>query len=273
MSEVEQVEQVEQVETNEVVEQEPNQEEAQNEEIQEEEFLSIDDLLELTEEDFAEFGDEANHKGMKPLHEWMQHIPEDVRKHIGNLRASYTQKTQELAAMTKQIEAQTLSLQQQQEIALNNPVFSEMKQHITDEDYDLYSEDGMAKEISRRVAQQIEALMKPAQEKAELQKRSQELETFKRQNPDLMQDEYRLPIYQLMQQREELSLEDAYWLTKAKLDSRKANDLLANQKQVRKTKRETLRSTSTGSSSAPSGTPQFKDAWSAFQYHQAQEKK
>ena len=72
MSEVEQVEQVEQVETNEVVEQEPNQEEAQNEEIQEEEFLSIDDLLELTEEDFAEFGDEANHKGMKPLHEWTQ---------------------------------------------------------------------------------------------------------------------------------------------------------------------------------------------------------
>jgi ElaB/YqjD/DUF883 family membrane-anchored ribosome-binding protein len=113
----------EQVETNEVVEQTPNQEEAQNEEIQEEEFLSIDDLLELTEEDFAEFGDEANHKGMKPLHEWMEHIPEDVRKHIGNLRASYTQKTQELAAMTKQIEEQALSLQQQQEIALNNPVF------------------------------------------------------------------------------------------------------------------------------------------------------
>jgi len=71
-----------------------------------EELLSIDDLMDINEEQFEEFTEEANHKGMKPLHEWMQHIPEDVRKHVANIRSSYTRKTQELAQMRKDLEAE-----------------------------------------------------------------------------------------------------------------------------------------------------------------------
>ena len=75
-------------------------------ETQEEQLLTIDELLELGEEDYEEFTDDANHKGMKPLHEWMQHIPEDARKHVANIRSSYTRKTQELAEMRKQLEVE-----------------------------------------------------------------------------------------------------------------------------------------------------------------------
>ena len=49
--------------------------------------LTIDEIIKLNESDFPEFADDANHKGMKPLQHWMQHVPEDVRKHIANLRA------------------------------------------------------------------------------------------------------------------------------------------------------------------------------------------
>ena len=52
------------------------------------ELLTIDELLDINEEEYIEFTEDANHKGMKPLHEWMKHIPEDVRKHVANIRSS-----------------------------------------------------------------------------------------------------------------------------------------------------------------------------------------
>ena len=38
----------------------------------------------------------------------------------------------------------------------------------------------------------------------------------------------------------------------------------------RSSRRETLRKTSTGKSVTPSGTPKFRDAWEAYQYHKSQ---
>ena len=55
--------------------------------------LTLDDLLAMSEDDVEEFKQE-NHTGMKPLHHWMQHMPEDVRKHLANIRGDYTRKTQ-----------------------------------------------------------------------------------------------------------------------------------------------------------------------------------
>ena len=65
------------------------------------EDLTIDDLLNLGADADPLFTDDANHKGMKPLHEWVGHLPEDVRKHVANLRSSYTRKTQELLIYAK----------------------------------------------------------------------------------------------------------------------------------------------------------------------------
>ena len=65
--------------------------------------LTIDDLLAMDEELFPEFKEE-NHKGMKPLHEWVKNVPGDVRKHLANMRSSYTRKTQELAEQRKELE-------------------------------------------------------------------------------------------------------------------------------------------------------------------------
>ena len=74
------------------------------------ELMTIEELLNLGEDDYEEFTEDANHKGMKPLHEWMQHIPEDVRKHVANIRSSYTQKTQELAETRRALENERAEL-------------------------------------------------------------------------------------------------------------------------------------------------------------------
>ena len=267
-------EQVQVDETNEEqVAQEETLEEVETEDLPEEELLTIDDLMGLTEEDFAEFEEDAQHKGMKPLHEWLEHTPEEVRKHIANMRASYTRKTQELAEMRKQLEQQVEALREQQELAINNPVLSETEQYITDDEHDIYTEEGMRAEIKKQAALMLQDMMKPAQEKVQLERRQVELQQFKTAHPEITDDEYRYPIYELMQQREELRLEDAYWIVRGRIDSEKAAKIKAEQTAAKKSRRRTLNKTSTGSSTAPKGTPKFRSAVEAYQWHKAQQER
>lgn len=237
-------------------------------------LMTIEELLALNEEDYEEFTEEANHKGMKPLHEWMQHIPEDVRKHVANIRSSYTQKTQEIAQMRKALEMERAELARQQDMALNNPFLQRAEQELENtEEYDIYTQEGMQAEIKRQAAKMLQEMMKPAQEEMQIKQRRMQLEQFKTENPELMDDEYRLPVAEMLQSRPELKLEDAFYIVKAKVDAQK---LKTEREQIAKQKtthRETLLKTSGGKSVSPSGTPKFRDAWEAFQYHKAQNAK
>lgn len=239
------------------------------EETVEETVLTIDDLMGLTAEQFPEFTDDANHTGMKPLHEWLQHTPEDVRKHVANMRASYTRKTQELAAERKALEALREELMATKEGTLNSAMLQEVSQYATDEGHDIYSEQGMQAEIKRQAALMLQEMMKPAQEKIRHERRAMELETFKSANPELTRDEYRLPIAKMLMERPELKLEDAFYIVKAKVDATKLAEEKANLAQVKSDRRDTFAKTSTGKNTNPSGTPKFRDAWEAFQYHKS----
>ena len=238
------------------------------------ELMTIEELLGIDEEDYEEFTEDANHKGMKPLHEWMQHIPEDVRKHVANIRSSYTRKTQELSEMRKALEAERMELQRNQDNALNNPFLKRADEELAkDEEYDIYTTEGMQAEIKRQAAQMLKEMMKPAQEEIQMKQRRFQLEQFKTDNPELMDDDYRLPVAQMLQDRPELRLEDAFYIVKAKVDAQK---LKTEREQVAKQKssrRETLRKTSGGKSVSPSGTPKFRSAWEAYQYHKSQQVK
>ena len=236
----------------------------------EEELMTIEELLGLNEDDYDEFTEDANHKGMKPLHEWMQHIPEDVRKHVANIRSSYTQKTQELSEMRKALDSERSELMRQQDHAVNNPFLKRAEEElVTDEEYDLYTPEGMQKEIKRQAAQMLQEMMKPAQEEMQIKQRRIQLEQFKTENPDLMDDQYRLSVAQMLQERPELRLEDAFYIVKSKVDSQKLKVEREQVAKQRSTRRETLRKTSGGKSVTPKGTPQFRDAWQAFQYHKS----
>lgn len=234
------------------------------------ELMTIEELLGLTEEDYEEFTEDANHKGMKPLHEWMQHIPEDVRKHVANIRSSYTQKTQELAEMRRALEAEKAELHRQQEHAVNNPFLKRAEEELAkEEEYDIYTTEGMQAEIKRQAAKMLQEMMKPAQEEMMMKQRRMQLEQFKVDNPQLMEDDYRLPVAQMLQDRPELRLEDAYYIVKAKVDAEKLKVERAQVAKQKSTRRETLRKTSGGKSVTPSGTPKFRDAWEAYNYHKS----
>jgi len=239
------------------------------------ELMTIEELLGINEEDYEEFTEDANHKGMKPLHEWMQHIPEDVRKHVANIRSSYTRKTQEIAEMRKALEAERAELHRQQDSALNNHFLKRAEEELAndEQEYDIYTTEGMQAEIKRQAAKMLQEMMKPAQEEIQMKQRRMQLEQFKTDNPELMQDDYRLPVAQMLQERPELRLEDAFYIVKAKVDAEKLKTERAQIEQQKSTRRETLRKTSSGKSVTPSGTPKFRSAWEAYQYHKSQQAK
>jgi hypothetical protein len=233
--------------------------------------LSVDDLLGLNSEVAPEFEDGVNHTGMRPLSEWTKHLPEDVRKHLANIRSDYTRKTQEIASMKKELENDRRSYALEKEATLNNPLARRAAQiAANEEEYDLYDPEGMKKEIERQSAKMLSEMLKPAREEIMLQQRKIALNDFKRENPELTNPEYRLEIAKMLQDRPELKLEDAFYIVKSKVDSAKSREaakVVAAQTQGR---REALQKTSNGSATVPKGSPKFRDAWEAFQYHKSQ---
>jgi hypothetical protein len=235
------------------------------------ENLSVDDLLGLNSDVAPEFEEDVNHTNLKPLHEWMKHLPEDVRKHLANIRSDYTKKSQQIASMKKQLEDERRSLSNQKEATLNNPLARRAAEIASrEEEYDLYDPDGMKKEIERQAAKMLSDMLKPAQEEIIIQQRKLALDDFKRENPELMAPEYKMEIAKMLMERPELKLEDAFFIVKSKIDSAKSREaakVVAAQTQGR---REALQKTSNGSATVPKGSPKFRDAWEAFQYHKAQ---
>ena len=169
--------------------------------------ISIDDLLKMGEADYPELKDDANYKGMKPLAEWMKHVPEDVRKHIAHIRSDYTRKTQALAQQRAELE----------------------------------------------VAQ-----------------RKMELDNFKSKHPEMVEPAYKENIVKLLQERPELKLEDAFYITKAKLGSEAVEAEKAKMRTIKDARKEVALKSSGGSRAPVAGTPQFKTAIEAYNYWKSQ---
>lgn len=245
---------------------------------EEEVEYSLDDLLGVSSEDYPELADDANHTGMKPLGHWLKHVPEDVRKHLGNLRSSYTKKTQALAAernaLKAELEAERAALAKERAALYNGETAKRTAELANDEtEFNIFDPDGMKQEIQRQAAIMLQQMIAPAQEQLAVDQRRVELNRFMDANPELKSDEYRLPVAEMLKSRPELKLEDAYYIVKAKVDSEKAAKERAELAEQRSRRKSSFAKTATGSASTPAGKPVFKDAWSAFQYHRDQQSK
>lgn len=235
--------------------------------------LTIDDLMKMSEEDDPLFAEDVKHKGMKPLSHWMQHMPEDVRKHVANLRSDYTRKTQELARMRKDLEAQAAESRRQSEVIMNGPMAKTLSNINTEEEYDLFDPEGMKKEIQRQAQIMLRDMLAPAQEELRNQQRKLQLDQFKADNPELTDPKYRTEIMNLLKTRPELKLEDAFYIAKSKIGSIEVENARSEIEERRQRRRETVRKSSSGTRSAPSGTPKFKNAVEAYKWHKAQQVK
>jgi hypothetical protein len=198
-------------------------------------------------------------------------VPEDVRKHLANIRADYTRKTQDLARMRKEVEEAQRSVRTQNASIINGATARLTKNIDETAEYDLFDPDGMKNEIQRQAQLMLRDMLQPAQEELEVRQRRLQLEEFKHSNPELTDPAYRKPMIELLKNRPELKMEDAFYIVKAKVGAQKVEEERAHINERRARSREVVRKSSSGTRSQPTGTPKFKNAMEAYKYHKAQQ--
>lgn len=201
------------------------------------------------------------HKGLKPYNQILESIPEDARKLVANLRAMATQKTQEVAEQRKQLESERQNLIRERELLLNGGFSKQINELATKQvDFDPWSEEGMQAKIQQEAARMFQQMLNPLQTELEQAKRGAQLEAFKSANPDLLS--YKEDIAKLLIAREDLKLEDAYYIVKGQ----KAAEFSLKEKEAAKARVSAVGKTSTGQNINGVTVPKFKDAWESYQW-------
>jgi hypothetical protein len=235
-------------------------------------FLESFNLEDLLSADFSE--DEVmstTHRDLPSYQEVMKHLPENGRKLISNLRAMTTRKTQEVADIRKQLEAERAAVAAERQALYNGDFAQNIKTlaETPDDTIDPYTDDGMQKMIQKQAALMFQQMMQPVQQDMALQQRQMALDAFKRDNPDITNPEVRVEVAKLLQERPELKLEDSYYIVKAKMDRNKLEQLEQDRISKRQAQKSAWQKTSNGAASKPKGTPKFRDAFEAYQWHKA----
>jgi hypothetical protein len=226
--------------------------------------LSLDELMN------ADFGEDpvmqGTHKGIPDYKKILEHIPENGRKLVQNLRSSYTQKTQEIADLRRALEAEKENLQQQRAMLSESEFARNVRELATKPvESDPWSDEGLQERIQQKAAQMMQQMLEPLQQDLAVQKRQAALDSFKVKHPDVTSEDLRVPIAKLLMERPELKLEDAYYLVKGQ----KSIEQTAQAKQVRQVQKEVLNKTSTGNAVRQAQPPKFKDAYQAYLWHKS----
>ena len=232
--------------------------------------FDLDALINTHFEDDIMAEPALEHKIGVPYEEVLRHIPENGRKVIQNLRASYTKKTQELANEKKELEALREKLTNQQRLMTDSNFAKQVKDLASDQtDHDIWDDNGRRAQIKKEAAIMMQEMLKPLQQEVTQERRALELERFKAEHTDL--PELRVDIAKLLTERKELKLEDAYYIVKAKREQAMSHEEKAIRAAKREESRVGLYKTSNGKNvdSGKLTQPKFKDAWSAYQWNKA----
>jgi hypothetical protein len=221
--------------------------------------LTLEELM------VADFGEDPimsqTHTGLKPYNQILESLPEDARKLVANLRAMATKKTQEVADGRRQLESERANLIKDREALLSGNFRSQIDQLATAPiQHDLWSEEGMQAKIQQEAAKMFQQMLNPLQQELEQSKRGAQLEAFKSANPDLLT--HKTEIAKLLIEREDLKLEDAYYIVKGQ----KAGLQAAADREGAKSRVAAVSKTSTGQNINGTVVPKFKDSWEAYNY-------
>jgi hypothetical protein len=219
-----------------------------------EEIGTLDELTQL-ETDDPIFTAEEPHKVKNRLQDLLPLLPEDVKKHVANIRADYTRKTQELARAKQEIEQQRLQMDTYRDKVFSSDVFRGLEE-ITGKEVDLYSPEGLQEAIEIAAARKLQELYRPLQEQVEQEKAQAKVQSFIAQNPDVKSDpDIKSNVAKLLQEREDLTIEDAYYIAKAKVMQQRQATEQQSKRTETQARRDTFAKTSTGSTVASKAPP------------------
>ncbi len=193
-------------------------------------------------------------------------LPDDAKTLIGNLRADYTRKTQELASQRKELEAQMKAL-------TDGEFFKRVKEQASQPDVELdpYRTETFEARIQQEVARRMQEAFQPLQQQQELQMRQMKLNEFKTNHPDL--DDMKHDVADLLKSNPSLSLQDAYFITKGKKSTTRLNALEQENAERKARMREIGLKIGQGKDVNPNNPPKGLKGYDLYQWFERQKQK
>jgi len=193
-------------------------------------------------------------------------LPDDAKTLIGNLRADYTRKTQELASQRKELEAQMKAL-------TDGEFFKRVKEQASQPDVELdpYRTETFEARIQQEVARRMQEAFQPLQQQQELQMRQLKLQEFKTNHPDL--DDMKHDVADLLKSNPSLSLQDAYFITKGKKSTTRLNALEQENAERKARMREIGLKIGQGKDVNPNNPPKGLKGYDLYQWFERQKQK
>lgn len=160
----------------------------------------------------------ANPPTLEDGESWQQiydSMPSSVQRAMNSLRADYTKKTQAVAERRKELEMREASL-------TNSEAYKQMQQLAAraEEDgftFDPFNPDSMSSYIDTLVAKQVASILQPLEQEQLAAQARMQRDNFMSEHPDLKTDQsLRMEVYNLLKANENLSLEQAYYMTQGR---------------------------------------------------------
>lgn len=207
-----------------------------------------------------------SYKGMRPLKEFINILPTDVKKTLKNFQSDYTKKTQELAEIRKELEIEREQIRRNQEfIQMNIEKLGALKQQEFHQD-DLYEPEKLSQFLAQEQQKnnlQFYQNMQQEFQKKEAEREFQENKTraleFVASKEEFKIPEFKQQVAQLIESSN-LSLEDAYLLVKQKMPAKnKAAELeeFISKSNLERDRKETLLKLSNKTNTNPKGAPKL----------------
>lgn len=206
----------------------------------------------------------GGHKGLPDARKILsEYVTPEARKFVGNLRADYTRKTQELARLKRELELEREAIGREKLARLDGPHARAAlaKAAESEEGLDPYTLEGLQKLIDIKAAKTMTAAI-AEERKALVAERSRlKAKVFIDEHPEMQSDDFKKELKNLLTTRGDLDLEDAFYLVKGRLSNsaaaRQEAEALAGKAQAgaqRASARATLVNGTVGRTPLPGGT-------------------
>lgn len=218
------------------------------------------------------------HKGLPAYKDLLnKHTTVEGQKLLANMRADYTRKTQEIAAMRKQMvdrEAAVLAKEQ----SLYKGDFAKKVNETATKDastLDPYVQEDLAQIIEIQTAKRLQEMLKPYQDEIVSKQHMLEAQQFVEKHPEMKTEAFKEKLIPLLSTRQDLDLETAYLIVKGQLVDVQAAALQEQSKvkqAAKETARQTIAKTTGTTQNAPGIAPKNMTPLEAMRFFKAQEK-
>jgi hypothetical protein len=143
----------------------------------------------------------------------------EVQRAMKSLRKDYTQKTMDLAAKRKELEAEQEKTRKMQKSLYESEAYKGLQQIAEQEgeEFDPFNPESFKKYIEKQVAVRLKQVMEPMYKEQQRDQARSKLNRFMDDHAELKTDEgFKKEVATLLKADESLTLENAYWVVKGK---------------------------------------------------------